>query len=498
MTSISIPDSVKVINDGCFTNCPNLKELILPENLTTLNGKVCDASTTIRFSNNSKFYITSDYIIMDKLNTSVVQYIGSNSASEISIHFNATEIKKSAFSDKTLLTKVTFPSNSKLKIINNYAFSNCKNLEFVSLPQNLQEIGDYAFQFCYNLKTISLNFCQKIGMYAFNKCIKLSEFVFEESSITNIPDYCFYNCSSLTEIRFPSSLQTIGISSFMNCIGISSVTFHPSVGSFGDSCFRNCSIQSVDLSVCSSLPTISDNCFRDNTFLETIYFSHDLKVLRAFALSNTAISEFNIPSSLETISSDSFMNCFNLKTISIPSDSKLSLISVGSFRNCFNIETINCQSQSYRVITGALFDDSMTSLILFPPASKVKFFFLPGSTNTIREGAFMSCVNLISVMIPSGSVATISRSAFEGCTNLKVINIPLSVSEIGEDAFKDCDHLSCDCQIENRSKIYLQQLVGIGKLPKKCIYACEALYSCRVKFSLQTNLLFHPFIAMLL
>ena len=498
MTSITIPDSVKVINDRCFVNCPNLVEVVLPDNLTQLNGKVFDATTNIRFSNNSKFYITSDYVIMDKENTTVVQYIGSNSDTNINIHFNASEIKKSAFSDKTLLRSITFPVESKLKTINDYAFSNCYNLEFIGLPSNIVSIGSNSFSNCYKLQTISLNFCNRIGTSSFINCIKLGEIIFEESSITNIPDSCFYNCTSITTLKLPINLETIGDKSFMLCTSLTSVTFHVNVSSFGDSCFRQCNIKQVHMGICKTFQTLSDNCFRDNSLLETIEYPRDLHTLGAFSLSNTSITSFDIPPSLETISSDTFTNCFSLKSINIPSDSRLSLISVGSFRNCINIENIVCESDSYRVVTGALFNSEMTSLILFPPASKVKFFSLPGSTKTIGEGAFMSCVNLLIVMIPSGSVSTILQSAFEGCSNLKMINIPSSVIEVGDDAFKSCDHLSCECEIENRSKIFLNQLINHCKLPKRCIYDCESLYSCRIEFSIHTNLLIHPFIVLLL
>lgn len=261
LTSITIPDSVKIINDRCFLNCPNLREVILPDSISQLNGRVFDPTTQIRFSNNSKFYITADYVIMDKVNTTVVQYIGRNSDNSINIHFNVSEIKKSVFSDKTLLRSITFPVDSKLQTINDKAFINCYNLEFIGLPSSIVSIGSESFSNCYKLRSISLNYCNKIGSSAFLNCINLSIVTFEESSITNIPENCFYNCISLTTLNLPINLEIIGDKSFMLCTSLSNVVFHSSVSSFGESCFRQCNIKTVDLSVCSSFQTLSDNCF---------------------------------------------------------------------------------------------------------------------------------------------------------------------------------------------------------------------------------------------
>ncbi|EAX94775.1 hypothetical protein TVAG_058650 [Trichomonas vaginalis G3] len=122
----------------------------------------------------------------------------------------------------------------------------------------------------------------------------------------------------------------------------------------------------------------------------------------------------------------------------------------------------------------------MTSLILFPPASPVKFFSLPGSTMNIGEGAFMSCINLITITIPNDSVQQISQNAFEGCRNLKLITIPSCVLSVGRDAFKDCEHLSCGCEIENRNKQFITELITSSKLPRRCTYDCSSLCSAFV------------------
>ncbi|EAX99870.1 surface antigen BspA-like [Trichomonas vaginalis G3] len=475
LTSIELPESLKIINSGCFTNCPNLKRVVLPENLTTLNGKVFDTTTELVFKENSNFYINDYYVIMTKDNQTVSQYIGGNEAKEIPILSDVIEIKSSSFKDKSLLRKIIFETNSKLKIVQNEAFSGCNNIECIELPRSLTKIGGKAFYNCYKLKSITLSECTSLGKNVFENCNELTTISMEDSSLTILGDSVFSNCTSLNNIYLPISLTTIGFSTFSGCTSLTLVLFHDKISSIGNNCFENCNLEEVDLSICTSLTSISEYCFSGNTHLSEIKLPSTISVINSYSFSNTGILIFTCPLSLEKIYSDSFLSCVSLSTIVIPSECRLSSISGGSFRNCFSIKNITCKNSNYVVVTGALFDIHMTSLILFPPASPVKFFSLPGSTTNIGEGAFMSCINLVSIMIPSDSVIEISQNAFEGC-----------------------DHLSCGCEIENQSKTFLTTLISISKLPSRCTHDCLSLCSIKIINNIQSNFLIHPFIAMLL
>lgn len=57
-----------------------------------------------------------------------------------------------------------------------------------------------------------------------------------------------------------------------------------------------------------------------------------------------------------------------------------------------------------------------------------------GSGDGGNKGAFGDCTNLTNIEIPN-SVTSIGNLAFSGCTGLTEINIPDSVTEIGDYAF---------------------------------------------------------------
>ena len=65
---------------------------------------------------------------------------------------------------------------------------------------------------------------------------------------------------------------------------------------------------------------------------------------------------------------------------------------------------------------------------------------IPISVTSIGESAFSGCDKLISINIPKG-VTNIGKNAFYECTGLLGISIPVSVKNIGDMAFYNCIRL---------------------------------------------------------
>ena len=75
---------------------------------------------------------------------------------------------------------------------------------------------------------------------------------------------------------------------------------------------------------------------------------------------------------------------------------------------------------------------------------------IPNSVSEIGNEAFRQCESVKEITIPE-SVSKIGELAFWCCDSLKEITIPESVTEIGEDAFDDT------CTIHGVSGSYVQQ-----------------------------------------
>ena len=163
LITVSLPNSVKVIEKGALYNCTKLKSVALPEKLLSIeddwnwDGGVftnCSSLTDVKFK--------------------ACGNIGSR-----------------AFSGCSALKHITLPSD--LKTIEQYAFADCYKLHSVDFPPLLKRIGSYAFQNCA-LDSISL------------------------PGLTSIDEYAFQNCSNLKEVKVPSTLESVGDKAFEGCI----------------------------------------------------------------------------------------------------------------------------------------------------------------------------------------------------------------------------------------------------------------------------------------
>lgn len=193
-----------------------------------------------------------------------------------------------------------------VKVIEENAFTNCKNLAKVTGLRQIKSLPDGTFNRCRNLSIIDLSGIESLGEYCmrgtaiesvnlqnlkkwnsdvFAECKQLTNVVLPES-ITSIPVRAFYRCDKLSTIDL-SHCTVIGGGAFAMCtslahIDLSSVTLLESVkggyysngdyeyyspndviGSFTDS--KN--LTSVSLSCCKK---IGDRAFKGCTSLEKI------------------------------------------------------------------------------------------------------------------------------------------------------------------------------------------------------------------------------------
>lgn len=103
---------------------------------------------------------------------------------------------------------------SKLEVLGKEAFSGCRNLTKVALPESITTIGENAFDYCTSLKSINIPNVTTIGSRAFEYCISLK--LINAPNVTIIKDGAFYGCRSLVSINLPSA-SAIGDEAFYDC-----------------------------------------------------------------------------------------------------------------------------------------------------------------------------------------------------------------------------------------------------------------------------------------
>jgi hypothetical protein len=231
--------------------------------------------------------------------------------------------------------------------------------------------------------------------------------------LTSIGNNAFNGCSGLTSFTIPSSITLINISTFSNCTGLETITIPSTVNSIGDYAFMGC-MKLNHISIPSSVTAISRSLFSNCTELSSIL----------------------IPSSITSIGDGAFSGCMKLDSISIPTS--VSSIGEGAFEQC--------QSLSFVILPKSL---TSISNNLFSFCSELTSISIPASVSSIGEAAFMECNKLSSIQLPH-SVNTIGSWAFEGCVGLNSISTffesPVDLSS-SFNVFMAIDTTKCSLQV---------------------------------------------------
>lgn len=199
------------------------------------------------------------------------------------------EIPSNAFNDRWAIDKVVLPPT--LKKIGSYAFQRT-SLTSVNIPDNVETIEEYAFSNARQLQEVHL-----------------------PDSLTSLGNYAFEECRSLRTVKIPTKLKTIPDYTFQNCRSLQSVELHDSITAFEDYSFNNCDLREITLP--KSTTWVGGSAFRGNTNLSKVTLNEGLIDIWTYAFQNTAIDTLNCPSTLRNIYSSAFAGCRNLRQINL-------------------------------------------------------------------------------------------------------------------------------------------------------------------------------------
>ena len=158
------------------------------------------------------------------------------------------------------------------------------------------DIGDYAFSGCHSLTTLSLG-----------------------ENIKTIGSYAFYDCTQITgSVTIPQSVTSIGNEAFRWCSGIDSLTINNAATSIGEWAFASC-FGIKTLSLGEKIKTIGYNAFSDCSGLTNVTIPQSVTSIGPCAFAYcTSLKNITIPEKVKTIEPYTFGWCTSLKYITLP------------------------------------------------------------------------------------------------------------------------------------------------------------------------------------
>lgn len=402
LDSIEIPSSVRYICDYAFSGCA---------------GVYADE--------NNPYFTNSGLGLLNKDMTEYLYYNFRNVTMEAGIPASVTKIRKGAFSG-TAITGISVLGN--LEIIEDNAFSNCKYLESINLPDSLKEIGNSAFAYCEKLDLTLPN------------------------NITSIGESAFDCCRGIKSITIPGTVTEISSNAFNYCSNLSDITISEGVKTIGNGAFEGCPIKTIDLP--DSLEVIEYKAFKGCSSLENIYIPDSVKRIEYGAFLNcSALESVEIGNGDTEIESSAFSGCESLTDLTIGNGNPV--IGYGAFDGCTNLAKISIGDGRPEIENDAFnetayfndplnWDDGVLYIGKHLITTKEKAldgsYLIKEDTITIGANAFEFQYKLKSVSVPD-SVKYIGENAFGSCRLLESVSLGKGLSEIGGDVFYNCGNL---------------------------------------------------------
>lgn len=256
LNEVTLGSGLKGIERGVFSNCSNLKQIEIPDNITYISDEAfMDAGLTsveipdsVTSIGEEAFYGCGSLkkaVIGNNLAYVAYSAFYSCALTEIMWGGKIEKIGKSAFAQNKNLTTVSIPNS--VTEIEYGAFAGCENLSDIEIPDSVEAIGGFAFESDINPGNTAWYDAQADGdVYAGKVYYKYKGEVPTDTVVTikdgtkGIAGYAFYMQRNLKEVVIPDSVNNIGEAAFMDCISLKNVTIPDSVNNIGEVAFMGC------------------------------------------------------------------------------------------------------------------------------------------------------------------------------------------------------------------------------------------------------------------
>lgn len=395
--SVEIGDGITTIASCAFYNCRNITNVVIPEGVTTIGDSAFSACDNLK-----EIYIPSTVARIGTRTFSLNIGLEKITVSENNPVFHSDGNCIIETATKTLLSGCNtsvIPTDGSVTAIGDWAFSGCKKLSSIVIPDCITSIGENPFVFCDNLSTVI--FGKEITTY-YNRDLN-----------------CFIstNESKLIAICKNGVIPTNGS---VTTIGARALSYAP--------------IPSINIP--SAIAQIDAGAFSGSSFEKVFFLSPDVIIDDGADIPASTVIYGDAGSTAESYA-QAHGNTFAKVLYSGSAntiewriyDNRVMLLSGTGSTGKYN--------NSKR--PWAEYEDSFSDVVVgegitelgdktFNAYKKVlKSITLPNTLEYIGASVFSDCTALTEIKLPNTSLTGIGNSAFGGCTGIKHFHIPATV-----------------------------------------------------------------------
>lgn len=429
LDSVVIGKNVTTIGYGCFMECSSLKRIHIPSKVISVDDYAfshCTSLDSVFIDNASAiawgYYIFDDCESLSFIRTeyhtaecSNICAFPSSKVKEVVIGEEVTAIGEYAFNNFAF-SEVSIPDN--VTTIEKYAFIGCKNLKSITIPASVTTMGECGiFDNCEALASITINSVSVGEWLSGNRYIQK---IILGEGVKTIAASAFSNCTNLSSVVIPGSVEEVGEDVFYHCDALATVQVDSKEIGEWFSELENLK----DVVVGDNTEIIQARAFSNCTALENVVLGKSVSSIGDFAFYDCEnLKVVNIPQSLQTIGEKAFYGS-GITSFVIPQI--IESIGLGAFEHCDALESVEFHCAEIGK--------------WFARSEGINEIWMGEEVTTIGKGAFFRCTALENVSIGK-IVTTIGEAAFDECTAMTALTIPATVTAIGQDAFYNCVNL---------------------------------------------------------
>lgn len=501
---------VAVLKQSTAGECPALKTVVLSDNLKTIEYGAfaeCGELTAIdlnhvetvfqrAFENCTKL---AEIDFGDSLKSVKSEAFENTAVASVILPETCEELDSYVFSDCVNLKTVSIPES--IKTLGN-TFSGCTNVEKLTIPtgqitlHNLfrldfaddysaampkltelhligtRPVADQYLSRFTKLRTITLDErvssvgadcfhntdwyrAQPDGMvYIGNVCLgykgeKPSGAQTIKDGTTGIAGSAFSDCTALTQISLPNSIETVGNNAFANCALTALPAFTENLTAIGENAFSGCDITG-EVTIPSSVTKLGNNSFQGNDGISklTLPMPGETTLKKLFTEIPAALTEVSVTGSV--LPASALNGAKNVTKVTI--SAQITEIPDYAFYQCAALQTViygeitkigNFAFLGCNAFTSIVVPDSVTEIgdAAFCNMAKLKTVKLGENVIAIGERAFAQNQALTSVTV-NDKLERMRSFAFTNCRNLISINFGKNLKIIDDYAFEDCYKLT--------------------------------------------------------
>ena len=403
--------TVTQIEDGAFSDCPELLEVSIPATVKWIRGKVTGspALAAVNVDEANGCYASIDGVVYDKGRTTIVWYPeGHGESFEIP---STVKTVGDEFNGCTTLRSIVIPQGVTRLCVG--AFKGCAGLRELYVPGSVKRIEKDCFDDCSGLESITLGDGVQAVENAFHNCTALRRLILPDS-LDSVSFHSFRNCGAVEEIRFPKGR-------FL-AIGAVPQSFYP----WGQAPF-----------------------FVDGVYYEPYFDYNDQTALVRVAnvpkdqlprTSFPGIETIAIPPIVEKYGFTYIVNQFWCNCAQFPDLHRLELpetiVDIRDTVPGLREYVVDQNNREFASIDGILYSRDLRKLISVPRGTSPAKFVVRDGVELVAEKALKDFHSVKEVVLGAG-VREIGSHAFENCTSLRVVHFNSGLEKIGSMAFSN-------------------------------------------------------------